>query len=129
LDYKPSRWIDFSGSVVHGENFSNLGGIPPGFRIDGSSILPIHGTAGWVQVALPVSSRLTFDMYAGRQLNRAADLSAYEVARSLTYAANALYKIAPNIVLGVEAAQDRMDYLNNFGFKTNRYDATAAYLF
>ncbi|MDQ2777509.1 MAG: DUF2681 domain-containing protein [Acidobacteriota bacterium] len=129
LDYKPLRWIGFSGTIVHGENFSNLGGIPPGVTINGVSVTPVHGTAGWVQVALPVTSQLTFDAYAGRQLNRATDLSAFQIVRSLTYAANALYKIAPNVVLGIEAAQDRIDYLNHTAFKTNRYDLTAAYLF
>jgi hypothetical protein len=129
LDYKPLGWIGFSGTIVHGENFSNLGGIPPGVTLNGASVMPVHGTAGWVQVALPVTTRLTFDAYAGRQLNRGTDLSAYQIVRSLTYAANALYKIAPNVVLGVEAAQDRIDYLNHTAFRTNRYDLTAAYMF
>ena len=127
--YKPLRWLELSSTLLHGENFANLGGAPPGVTIQGPSVLPIHGTAGWMQVALPVTNRITFDIYAGLQANRSRDLSAYETAQTPTYAGNVLYRLAPNVVLGFEGAADRLQYLNGIAITANRYDATVAYLF
>jgi hypothetical protein len=129
LEYKPSKWVELTGTMLHGQNFANLGGIPTGITIAGAAVRPVRGAAGWLQLAFPVTNRLTFDLYAGRQLNRAVDLSAYEVETTLAYAGNALYRIAPNVIVGFEAAQDRIKYLNGSLYKTNRYDLTAAYLF
>jgi hypothetical protein len=76
-----------------------------------------------------VTKRLTFDVYTGRQINNAHDLSAYEVAKSETLASNVLYHLGPNVVIGLEAARNRVEYLNALSFWMNRYDATIAYLF
>ncbi len=128
--FKPLPKLEFTGTVFHGENFSNIGGGPPGVSVTAQDlVIPIHGTGGWLQVALPVTSRLTFDLYAGRQLNNARDLLPYEIARTLTYASNVLYRISPNVVLGLEASQSRLDYLDEHQLLSNRYDATVAYLF
>lgn len=130
LIFKPFQKLELSGTVFHGKNFSNIGGGPPGFSVTSQYVvIPIRGNGGWVQVALPVTSRLTFDFYAGRQLNDARDLTSYEVARTLTYAGNVLYRISPNILLGLEASQQRLDVLDLHQLLTNRYDATVAYLF
>jgi len=129
LAYKPLRWLELSSTLLHGENFANLGGIPPGVTVVGQSVTPIHGTAGWLQLAFPITNRLTVDIYAGRQQNQARDLSSYEISRTLIYAGNVLYRCAPNVVLGFEASPDRLQYLNKTAIASNRYDATVAYLF
>jgi hypothetical protein len=82
-----------------------------------------------MQLALPLTKRLTFDFYAGRQYNDPQELTSYEVWRTLTYAGNILYRLAPNVVLGFEASEARIQYLNRTAITTNRYDATLAYLF
>ncbi len=129
--FKPFSMLELSGTIFHGENFANIGGGPPGISIAKQSIaVPIRGTAGWLQVALPLTSRLTFDFYAGRLLNNSKDLhNPYDVARTLTYAGNILYQLGPNVVLGFEASQERLKYLYVRPFLANRYDATVAYLF
>jgi hypothetical protein len=119
-----------SGTVFHGENFSNLGGASPGFAYNSTGmVIPVRGSAGWVQLAFPVTRRLTFDIYGGRQWNNAGDLNDYGLARTFTYAGNALYRIAPNIVLGFEVSQSRLDFIDIHQALSNRYDATVAYLF
>ena len=82
-----------------------------------------------MQLAFPVTSRLTFDVYGGRQLNDARDLVSPTVLRTFTYAGNVLYRLSPNVVLGLEASQERLQYLDLHQFLTNRYDAWVAYLF
>jgi hypothetical protein len=129
FSYRPMRVLDITATLLHGENFANLGGVSPGVTINENGVIPIHGNAGWVQVALPVTKRLTFDLYAGQQLNDAKDLTSFDVSRNLVYAGNVLYRIGTNVVLGFEGAQQELQYLNRLHFSTTRYDATVAYLF
>lgn len=130
LDYRPLRKVEITGTFLHGQNFANLGGQPPGVTVrrDGR-VIPIHGSAGWLQVALPITSRLTFNAYAGRQVNDAQDLNQYEFVRTLTYAGNILYRLAPNVIVGLEGSHNEFEYLTGRQLLTNRYDATIAYLF
>jgi hypothetical protein len=127
--YQPKDWLQFSGTVLHGENFANLGGLGPGITVREYGVVPVRASAGWVQIALPLTSRLTFDVYAGRQLNAPNDLTANAPLRSLMYAGNILYRVAPNVVLGFEGGRSRVTYLNGLPFSADRYDATVAYLF
>ena len=128
--YKPIQKLEISGTLFYGENFANLGGEPPGVTVENNgTVIPVHGGAGWVQLALPVTSRLTFDIYAGRQVNDTNDLMTYEMFRTLNYAANVLYRISPNVILGFEGSRNRLDQYEAPQLITNRYDATVAYLF
>ncbi|MFL6352184.1 MAG: hypothetical protein ACJ74Z_10085 [Bryobacteraceae bacterium] len=128
--FKPLRQFEFTGTLFHGQNFANIGGGPPGITITDQYVpIPIHGTGGWVQLAFPVTNRLTFDVYGGRQLNDAQDLVSPAILRTFTYAGNVLYHLSPNVILGMEASQERLEYLNLHQRLTNRYDASVAYLF
>jgi hypothetical protein len=131
LLFKPFSMLELSGTIFQGENFSNIGGGPPGISVTNlGTVIPIRGTGGWIQVALPLTSRLTVDLYSGRLLNNSHDLnSVYDVTRTLTYAGNILYQISPNVVLGFEGSQERVGYLRVGPLIANRYDATVAYLF
>ena len=101
--YKPLQKLEISGTLFYGENFANLGGEPPGVTVENNgTVIPIHGAGGWVQVALPVTNRLTFHVYAGRQANDTHDLNQYEIFRTLTYAGNILYRLSPNVIIGFE---------------------------
>jgi hypothetical protein len=126
---KPMSWFELSGTIFRGKNFASLGGLPNGVTVFTQTVVPIRGSGGWLQAAFPVTNRLTLDVYAGKQVNNPRDLSAFEVLRSQTFAANALYRIAPNVVLGFEAGRNNIGYLNALKFWSNRYDATVAYLF
>ena len=127
--FKPFSKFELTGTLFRGENFANIGGGPPGITVYDGIASPIHGAGGWAQLAFPVTSRLTFDLYAGRQVNEARDLVAPAILNSLTYAGNVLYRFAPNVILGFEASQQRLEYLGLHEFLTNRYDASVAYLF
>jgi len=126
---KPLRWLEVSGTVLHGENFANLGGLPLGVASVGTNYIPIRGSAGWMQIALPVTSRLTFDAYAGRQVNASRGLTLYQIAGTLVYAGNVLYRVGPNVMLGFEGGHEDIVFAGHTGILANRYDATLAYLF
>ncbi len=128
--FKPLPKLELTGTLFRGENFANIGGGPPGITITNQYVpIPIHGAGGWMQVALPVTNRVTFDLYAGRQLNRGRDLVSGAILNTLTYAGNVLYHVSPNVVIGLEASQDRLEFLDLHQLLTNRYDASMAYLF
>ncbi|MBV9264687.1 MAG: hypothetical protein JO061_00820, partial [Acidobacteriaceae bacterium] len=58
--FKPASWFELSGTMLHGENFANLGGSPIGASVRSNQIVAVRGNAGWLQLAFPVTSRLTF---------------------------------------------------------------------
>lgn len=127
--FKPLRWLEITGTVFKGENFANLGGLPVSLASTGTNLIPVKGTAGWMQLALPVTKRLTFDAYAGRQVNANRYLEPHQIGGTLVYAGNALYRVGPNVVLGFEAGRENVVYANHTLILANRYDATLAYLF
>lgn len=126
---KPLRWLELTGTLLHGENFANLGGLPTAVAQDGAILVPVKGSAGWMQIGLPVTKRLTFDFYAGRQVNGSRDLALNQIAGTFVYAGNALYRIGPNVVVGFEGAHENLAYASRSLVMANRYDATLAYLF
>jgi hypothetical protein len=127
--FKPLHWLELTGTVFKGENFANLGGLPVSIASNGASLIPVKGTAGWMQVALSLTNRLTLDAYAGRQVNAVRYLSPFQIGGSLVYAGNLLYRAGPNVVLGFEAGRENVSYANHTLILANRYDATLAYLF
>jgi hypothetical protein len=127
--FKPLPWLELSGTILHGENFANLGGLPTGVAVDGEDTIAIKGTAGWMQVALPLTKRLTVDAYTGRQVNAGRGLAAQQIAGTFVYAGNILYRIGPNVVLGFEGGHEDVLYANRKLILANRYDATLAFLF
>jgi len=127
--FKPLAWLELTGTLLKGENFANLGGLPVSLASTGTSLFSVKGTAGWMQLALPVTKRLTFDAYAGRQVNASRDLAAHQIGGTFVYAGNALYRVGPNVVLGFEAGRENVVYANHTLILANRYDATLAYLF
>lgn len=127
---KPVAKFELTGTLFHGQNFANIGGGPAGITITPQNVpIPIHGTGGWLQLGFPVTNRLTFDLYGGRQLNDARDLVSPSILRTFTYAGNVLYHLGPNVIVGFEASQQRLEYLDLHQLLTNRYDASVAYLF
>jgi len=127
--FKPLHWLEITGTVFKGENFANLGGLPVSLAYTGTTLIPVKGTAGWMQLALPVTRRLTFDAYAGRQVNATRYLDPHQIAGTFVYAGNVLYRAGPNVVLGFEAGRENIVYANRTLILANRYDATLAYLF
>ena len=132
LDWFARPWqkLEFTGAFFTGQNVGPLGGVQPGFTIFGPlNAVPVHSNGGWAQLAFPVTSRLTFHLFSGLEDDRAADLLSGEIARNWMTGANLFYRLAPNVLLGLEGSQLRTTYINS-GYRLNdHYDLALAYLF
>lgn len=129
LLYQPVNWLQLTGDLFTGKNFANLGGVAPSINLIDNRLLAVRGSGGWMQLAFPVTRRLTLDAYAGRQDNRGSDLTDYQIVRTFTVAGNALYRLGSNTVVGFEAGREDVEYLNGADIFAKRFDATVAYLF
>lgn len=122
----PFAKAQWSGTVYKGQNVASLGSLGNGFTIyRNGSVQPIQTSAGWTQLAVPVTSRLTFHLFAGVE----ADGGSYGVFRNFTYATNLSYHLGPNVVIGAEALQSRYRYYAGSRPIVNHYDLALAYLF
>jgi hypothetical protein len=88
-------------------------------------VRPVHTTAGWAQVSLPVTKRLTFNVFGGLE----DDSGGTGIIRNWTYAGNAMYHLGPNVVVSFEALQMRAKYVSGSNLVVNHYDLGVAYLF
>jgi hypothetical protein len=132
LDWFARPWqkLEFSGAFFTGQNVGPLGGMQPGFTIFGPlNAVPIHSNGGWAQLAFPVTNRLTFHLFSGLEDDRAADLLSGDIARNWMTGANLFYRLAPNVLLGLEGSQVRTTYLNSSYRLNDHYDLALAYLF
>jgi len=126
---KPVKYIEFTGFFYNGQNIANLGALPQGFVPRYNGTAPVHSTGGWAQVRFPVTERLAFDIYGGRQDDQNSDLHAGYIGLNQIYAANAMYRFAPNVMLSLEASQVRTTYLGIGNRLNNHVDLAVAYFF
>jgi cell division protein FtsB len=128
--FRPWSKMEFSGDFFHGRNFSNLGALPQAFTLLPSDrVIPVHGDGGWVQLSSPITNRLTLNLFGGEQQNRARDLMPGDIQRNLSYAANLMYRLGPNVLVGIEALQLRTRLAPSADQLRNHYDLSFAYLF
>jgi hypothetical protein len=128
--FRPWSKLEFSGAVFHGQNFANLGALPQAFTVlESDRIVPIHGDGGWAQLSSPITSRLTLNLFSGEQQNRARDLASGDIQRNFSYAANLMYRLGPNVLVGIEALQLRTRMFPSGDHLKNHYDLSFAYLF
>jgi len=125
----PWSKIEISGTAFHGRNVASLGALEQGFSIDGDEIRPIHSSGGWTQVSVPVTSRLTWNLFSGLESDRAKDLVPGGITRNLAYASNVMYRIGPNVLISLEGLQNRTRFVSGPEQVQNRYDLAVAYLF
>ena len=127
---RPVRFVELTGFFYTGQNVADLGALPQGFTLyEYRGARPVHSTGGWAQIRFPVSERLAFDLYSGRQDDRNSDLRAGYIGLNAGYFANAIYRIAPNVFLSLEGGQIRTTYLSTGNRLNNHYDLGVAYLF
>jgi hypothetical protein len=131
LDWFANPWslLEFSGAFFSGENLHHLGALRQGYVTHPSGAMDtVRSRGGWAQLSFPVTPRLTFNVFGGIHDDRDRDL--YRgIAANRTGAANIQYRIAPNVIISLEAMQLRTTYLDTGRFKNNRYDLAVAYLF
>jgi hypothetical protein len=127
---KPSELFEFTGAFFKGENASGLGGLRQGFTVlPSGSVIPVHATGSWGQIALFPAPRLSMHFYGGLESDRASDLPANSARRNLIYAGNLIYKLAPNVLAAFEVSQNRTAYTIAGKRLNNHYDLALAYLF
>lgn len=126
----PVERIEFSGMFFGGQNTANLGTLRQGFKIISlGNVVPVRSLGGWAQISFTATPRLTFNLYSGQQDDRDRDLNAGGVGKNFAYAGNALYRIAPNVILGFEMIQIRTSYVGVGKRLNNHYDLALAYQF
>jgi hypothetical protein len=114
----------------HGRNVAVLGALQPGFSVlPNGQAIPVGSNGGWGQMRIPITSRLTFNIYGGAQVNRESDL-VYGVIRSnFAYFSNMMYRLAPNVMVSLEGGQVRTQYYQIGNRLNDHYDLGIAYLF
>ena len=127
---RPVRWFEFTGLAAGGRNMAVLGGFTDGFTLpyEGAP-LAVRNFGGWAQTAFHLTPRLTFNAFAGLQAPRVADLARGSLTHETEYAGNLIFRLAPNVLLGAEALQERSGYLGQSHVIRNHYDLAIGYLF
>ncbi len=128
---KPAKYFEFTGFFYNGQNVAPLGALPQGFTpaYYGNRYNAVHSTGGWAQVRIPVTERLAFDIFGGRQDDRNRDLLRGYIGLNQAYYANVMYRLAPNVMLSLEGGQVRTTFLGTGNRLNNHYDLAVAYLF
>ncbi len=132
FDWFANPWekIEFSGTFYRGENIAGLGTIGPGYFIAGPRLIrPVQSIGGWAQIAWLATPKLTFHLIAGQHNNQASEVSSGLIYKNQGYAANLVYRLAPNVLFSLEGMQLRTSYLGSGTRLNNHYDLGVAYLF
>jgi len=126
----PFSKLAFNGTIYHGRNVAGLGSLGNGFVIlPDESVRAVLSSGGWAQMSLSLTSRLSFNVFTGLEDDQGADLPAKNTVRNLSYAANLIYHLGPNVVVSLEGLQMRTRWVNGASQLHNHYDLALAYLF
>jgi hypothetical protein len=132
FDWFSNPWekIEFTGAFYNGENIAGLGTIGPGYFVVGSMLVrPVQSIGGWAQLGWPATPKLTFHLIAGQHNNQASEVSEGLIYKNQGYAANLVYRLAPNVLISLEGMQLRTSYVGSGTRLNNHYDLGVAYLF
>ncbi|HLH07502.1 MAG TPA: hypothetical protein VKW78_09705 [Terriglobales bacterium] len=125
----PWRYLQFSGTAFRGQNVAVLGSLGNGFVISQQGVHPIISSGGWLQVAVPITSRLTWNLFSGLENDAGYNLFYSTTVHSWTYASNVMYHLGPNLIVGLEALQLRTRTVSGARDLHNHYDLAVGYLF
>lgn len=127
---RPSSFYDFSGAWFMGQDFAGMGSLRQGFTILSDSLaIPVRGYGGWGQLTLNPAQRWSLHFFAGEEDDRERDLRGNGISNNVVYGANAIWKLAPNVLTSFEISQARTNYLLSGLRLNNHYDLALAYLF
>jgi len=127
---RPFSKLEFSGMFFHGQNVTPLGALQQGFVVlPTGTVMAVHSTGGWAQIHVPITERLTFNLYGGQQDDRNRDLEWGQIGKNQGYFSNLMYRIAPNVLVSFEGGQLRTNYIWLGNRLNNHYDLAVAYLF
>lgn len=127
---QPFKPVQITGFFAAGRNLSNFGGFTNGFYADSNYTWhPVRSAGGWTQFAVTLTPRLTWNSFAGFQAPRVFGLPYGSLSHDYSFASNLIYRIAPNILIGLEALQERTGYIGQSHFIRDHYDLSLGYLF
>ena len=132
FDWFANPWekIEFTGAFYHGQNIAGLGTFGPGYFVVGpASVMPVESMGGWAQLAWLATGKLTFHLIAGQANNQASEVADGLIYKNQGYAANFVYRIAPNVLFSMEGMQVRTAYVGSGTRLNNHYDLGLGYLF
>jgi hypothetical protein len=128
--FNPWRRVEFTGAFYNGKNVAPLGnGYGQGFYGYGRYQSSVASIGGWGQLTVHVLPRIDLHLFNGQQDDENADLTAGRIGKNLMYGGNVYFRIAPNVLIGVEASQLRTLYLRQGLRINNHYDLALAYSF
>ena len=129
--YNPFKKLEWTGAFFTGENVTNLGAGPvnEGYAVYRSAAFPITMRGGWSQFTVHTVRRVDLHLFSGAQYYENRVLDTGDVSRTVAFGANVFFRIAPNVLIGPEAAQFRTLYIGRGTRLTNHYDFALAYLF
>ncbi|MEZ5352880.1 MAG: hypothetical protein R2762_09610 [Bryobacteraceae bacterium] len=126
---QPFEKLELTGLFWRGQNVHHFGSLRQSFRLVNGRPEAVRSQGGWGQAAIPFTPRWTFNLFGGAHDDRDSDLSAGGIGLNRTGAANIQYRLAPNVIVSLEALQTRTTILGQGLRKNNRYDLGVAYLF
>ena len=128
--FNPWKKLEFTGVFYSGQNVAHLGsGTRQGYAIYGRYAYAVQSKGGWGQLTIHALPRLDFHFFTGQVDDDNHDLGTGSIGKNLLYGGNAYFRLAPNVLVGLEATQLRTMYLGQGVRINNHYDLALAYLF
>ena len=128
--FNPWKALEFTGVFFSGQNVAHLGsGTRQGFAIGKNYGYAVASRGGWGQLTLHTLPRLDFHFFTGQVDDANHDLLTGSIGKNLLFGGNAYFRVAPNVLVGLEASQVRTMYLGQGVRINNHYDLALAYLF
>jgi len=132
MDWFVNPWkrLEFNGAFFSGQNVAPLGnGYLQGYTVYGSRIESVHSIGGWGQFTAHLAPRLDLHLFTGQQDDTNSDLGRGRIGKNLLYGGNLFFRLAPNVLLGLETTQLRTVYTGQGTRINNHYDLALAYHF
>ena len=123
--------VEFTGAFYKGQNVAHAGQRNPTGLYTLTTGRPdaVDSIGGWGQFTVHAAPRIDLHLFTGQQDDQDRELSAGRIGKNLLYGGNLYYRLAPNVILGLEATQLRTKYIGQ-GFRiNNHYDLALAYHF
>lgn len=126
----PWRRVELSGALYKGKNVAVLGnGYGQGFYGYDRHLEATESIGGWTQLTLRAAPRVDFHLFSGQQDDANHALGAGRIGKNLLFGGNVYFRLAPNVLLGLETTQVRTFYIGQGVRINNHYDLALAYSF
>jgi hypothetical protein len=129
-NFTPVRRVEFIGAFYTGRNVAPLGaGYQQGFGTNYGRLYAVSSMGGWAQLTLHTTRRLDFHLFSGQQDDENRDLITGRIGKNMMFGGNLYYRLAPNVLLGLETSHLRTAYIGQGVRINNHYDLALGYFF